>query len=249
MTLHLVGARSYVLDSVRRVCEFRGIGTRSFGSVLTPDIDDYRKLPKKVRIGDVILVFATPGDFRSRGGTVEYKPNPLVLEFIGSNPQESVCLSTVRVGDHSNDQRPYAVSNLEFEKRAIDLGARVLRLPNYWGFNPTESSGQSNLAPWVFLRHQPDWPTFPSRKIAFVTPVDVVEKVGTPWTGISELKPSLELSPNDIHSLAEDAMDEVGVPRMSHSGVSFLDSAMEFGVYTLEEHMRKKSGPDVTHAR
>jgi hypothetical protein len=43
-------------------------------------------------------------------------------------------------------------------------------------------------------------------------------------------------------------MDELGVARMSHSGLSFLDSAMEFGVYTLGEYMRKKSGPDVTHA-
>ena len=79
--------------------------------------------------------------------------------------------------------------------------------------------------------------------------MDIIEKVGSTWTGVSELKPSLELSPNDIHSLAENAMDEVAVPRMSHSGISFLDSAMEFGVYTLGEYMRKKSGPDVKHAR
>lgn len=156
MTLHLVGARSYVLDSVRKVSALRGISARSFGSVLTPDIDEYRSLPKKVGVGDSILVVATPGDFRSRGGSVDYKPNPTVLEFLGRNPHEAVCLSTVRVSDYSNDQRSYAVSNLEFEKRAIDLGARVLRLPNYWGFNPIEGSGQSNLAPWVFLRHQAD---------------------------------------------------------------------------------------------
>lgn len=249
MTLHIVGARSYVLDSVRKVSAWRGISTRSYGSVLTPNIDEYRRLPKKVQIGDVNLVVATPGDFRSRGGSVEYKPNPIVLEFIGRNPHESVCLSTVRVGDHSNDQRSYAVSNLEFEKRAIDLGARVLRLPNYWGFNPIEGSGQSNLAPWVFLRHKPDWPTFPSRKISFVTPMDIIEKVCTTWTGVSELKPSLELSPNGIHSLVENAMDEEGVPRMNFSGVGFLDSAVEFGVYTLGEYMRKKSGPDDTDAR
>ena len=247
-SLLLVGARSYVLDSVRRACEISGVGTHSFGSETSSEVRGYLSLPKIVAQQDSVLVVATPGDFRSREGKENYPLNPQVLEFIRENSSKVICLSTIRVGDHSPAQQAYAEKNLEFETIALELGARVLRLPNYWGFYPSEHSSQAILAPWVFLFHDPAWPTFPKRKISFVTPIDLLEKVDTSWFGIAQLEPSLEVSPEDIHELQRQAKKSLGEKQSSPANSGSLTSPIDFAVYTLVEHEIRKLGRDVSHA-
>jgi hypothetical protein len=247
-SLLLVGARSYVLDSVRRVCEIQGLRTQSFGSEMSSEVSGYTSLPRIAEAQDKVLIVATPGDFRSREPMENYSPNPRVLEFIRENSSDVVCLSTVRVSDYSPAQQAYANRNLEFENIALELGARVLRLPNYWGFYPSARSSQLNLAPWVFLRNAPAWATFPERKIPFVTPIDLLEKVDTSWFGAAQLEPSFEMSPQDIKDLQRKAKGSLSEKQWSPTDSGFLKSPIEFAVYTLVEDEIRKLGPDVSHA-
>lgn len=199
MHLYLVGARSYVLKSISNVAKFRDIPVEEFSGEPSLGMSSYSDFPEAIDRDGLILLVGTPGDIRSRIEHNKWRANNEILEIIRNHGDRTVVLGTVRVIDHSRHQEEYALVNRDFEELAVSLGARVLRLPNFWGLAPEQGEPQSQLAPWVFIQFylakEDDRIQYPDRKIGFVTPHDVLRQLYSRWKGVREVTPSLAITP------------------------------------------------------
>ena len=203
MRLHLVGSRSYVLSSVAELVSTQeNLEVLRYSSAPSPEGGPYGALKLNFQSGDKILAVATPSDLDARSSERPWSLSAEIEGLLRDFGEHATCVSTIRVSQHSIAQNRYAKYNQEFLKVAVEAGARVCCLPNYWGRAPVDRPSQAGLAPWVFLRRRQNRieqiAREPDKEIWFATPHLLLRDALSQWSGVRELSGLVGATPRDI---------------------------------------------------